>query len=206
MSNKKQLPSFHEMQYWEATLFNSRLHRMEFQRSLTTKQWIKVFFFFPLLYLILSIHIEILFLSSSVELLNRLCKVRILRFSILKKTPCKIKCLDVSLSLQKNSVPLCYYQDIKLQLQQMLSYNTSARVGVGHSTIDSRSWEAIITGLFSCLHKRVTSSWTVGISSSGTSTPRSPRATMIPSDASTISSNFWRDSKVSIFASTLIDL
>lgn len=84
--------------------------------------------------------------------------------------------------------------------------STSARVGVGYSTIDSRSCEATITGLLSCLQTLVIRSCTVGICSSGISTPRSPRATMIPSEATTISSSFWRDSKFSIFAKTLIDL
>ena len=84
--------------------------------------------------------------------------------------------------------------------------STSARVGVGYSTIDSRSWEATITGLFSCLQTWVIFAWTTGICSSGISTPRSPRATMIPSEASMISSKCWSDSKLSIFARTPIDL
>ena len=58
---------------------------------------------------------------------------------------------------------------------------TSARVGCGCSVIDSSIWVAVMTGLPAALAaamKRFCSSGTCG---AGNSTPRSPRATMMPS-------------------------
>ena len=65
----------------------------------------------------------------------------------------------------------------------------SARVGRELVIIDSSIWVATMTGL-----PRSRATWmarfcTSGTFSSGSSTPRSPRATMIPSNASTISSS-----------------
>ena len=66
----------------------------------------------------------------------------------------------------------------------------SARVGAGEVIIDSSIWVATMTGLALRRALSMISFWWIGTSSSGHSTPRSPRATMIPSKASTISSMF----------------
>ena len=65
---------------------------------------------------------------------------------------------------------------------------TSARVGRVECTIDSSIWVAVIVGLGPPPASASRRFWTSGTSSIGSSMPRSPRATMIPSAASTISS------------------
>mmetsp|Transcript_18656 Transcript_18656/g.57480 ORF Transcript_18656/g.57480 Transcript_18656/m.57480 type:complete len:435 (+) Transcript_18656:616-1920(+) len=62
----------------------------------------------------------------------------------------------------------------------------SARVGAGESIMDSSIWVATMTGLPCRRHSSIISFWTMGTSSGGISTPKSPRATMIPSQTSTI--------------------
>jgi hypothetical protein len=59
---------------------------------------------------------------------------------------------------------------------------TSARVGIGLSIIDSSIWVATITGLAAARHLRTSRFWIGGTFCTGSSTPRSPRATMIPSE------------------------
>ena len=63
----------------------------------------------------------------------------------------------------------------------------SARVGREVSIIDSSIWVATMTGLAARRASAMDRVCTSGTSSSGSSTPRSPRATMMPSKASTIS-------------------
>ena len=62
----------------------------------------------------------------------------------------------------------------------------SARVGVGFSIMDSIIWVAMTTGLPSSLHVSTMRFWMTGTSQGFISTPRSPRATMMPSLRSTI--------------------
>ena len=83
---------------------------------------------------------------------------------------------------------------------------TSALVGVGYSIIDSSSWEATMTGLFSCLQIWTIFCWADGTCSNGIWAPRSPLATIAPSDAWMISSKFFNESILSIFAMTAISL
>ena len=59
----------------------------------------------------------------------------------------------------------------------------SARVGRGWYTIDSNICVAVITGFPSTLAFWVNCFWTTAILSMGVSTPKSPRAIMIPSAA-----------------------
>ena len=63
----------------------------------------------------------------------------------------------------------------------------SARVGRGDSIIDSSICVATMTGLACRRATSIARFCTIGTSSSGSSTPRSPRATMTPSKAATIS-------------------
>mmetsp|Transcript_10847 Transcript_10847/g.32018 ORF Transcript_10847/g.32018 Transcript_10847/m.32018 type:complete len:263 (+) Transcript_10847:481-1269(+) len=65
----------------------------------------------------------------------------------------------------------------------------SARVGAGESIMLSSICVATITGLPCLRHSSMISFWTMGTSSGGISTPRSPRATMIPSHTSVIARN-----------------
>ena len=62
----------------------------------------------------------------------------------------------------------------------------------------------MITGLPAALHILINFFWIPGTSSAGTSTPKSPRATMIPSDTSTISAKFSTASTDSILEKILI--
>ena len=62
--------------------------------------------------------------------------------------------------------------------------DASARVGRGAEIIDSSIWVATMTGLALRRAFSTISFWTIGTSSSGSSTPRSPRATITPSKAS----------------------
>ncbi len=83
---------------------------------------------------------------------------------------------------------------------------TSARVGVGYWIIDSRSCDATMTGLLRLRQTFMMASCTDGTCSSGIWAPRSPLATMAPSDTRMISSKQFSDSNASIFAKTPIDL
>ena len=65
---------------------------------------------------------------------------------------------------------------------------TSARVGTGDSIIDSIIWVAVIVTLFSSRAMRIIRFCSAGTAASPTSTARSPRATMMPSEALRISS------------------
>ena len=65
--------------------------------------------------------------------------------------------------------------------------DTSARVGIGDSIIDSSICVATITGLAAARAPRTSCFWIGGTAWIGSSTPRSPRATMIPSDTARIS-------------------
>ena len=67
---------------------------------------------------------------------------------------------------------------------------TSARVGRGLRIMESSICVAVMTGLQAALHLRMISFWMVGHTSGATSTPRSPRATMMPSDSFRISSKW----------------
>ena len=78
----------------------------------------------------------------------------------------------------------------------------SARVGAGLLIIDSSIWVATITGLALRRAFSTTRFCRNGTSSSGHSTPRSPRATMKPSKALTISSRFSMACGFSILAIT----
>ncbi len=62
-------------------------------------------------------------------------------------------------------------------------------MGRGFSIIDSSTWVATMTGLAWRRASSIARFWTIGTSSSGSSTPRSPRATMTPSNAAMIC---WR--------------
>ena len=78
--------------------------------------------------------------------------------------------------------------------------DASARVGRGAEIIDSSIWVATMTGLALSPARVMIRFWAIGTCSSGSSTPRSPRATMIPSNASTISSSVSTACGFSIFA------
>ena len=82
----------------------------------------------------------------------------------------------------------------------MATSETSARVGRGAEIIDSSIWVATMTGRAFSLARPIARFWTSGTCSSGSSTPRSPRATMIPSNAATISGSAATASGFSIFA------
>ena len=77
---------------------------------------------------------------------------------------------------------------------------TSARVGRGALIIDSSIWVATMTGLARSLASLIACVWMAGTCSRGSSTPRSPRATMIPSNASTMSGRTATASGFSILA------
>ncbi len=64
--------------------------------------------------------------------------------------------------------------------------DASARVGREAPIIDSSIWVATMTGLAISRAAATVAFWTSGTCSSGSSTPRSPRATITPSNASTI--------------------
>src|SRR5690606_15303857 len=80
--------------------------------------------------------------------------------------------------------------------------DTSARVGRGLVIIESSTWVATMTGLALRRASSTARFWTTGTSSRGSSTPRSPRATMMPSNASTISTRFSTACGFSILAMT----
>ena len=70
--------------------------------------------------------------------------------------------------------------------------------------MDSSIWVAVITGFDARLHARMMFFWIWGTRQAGTSTPRSPRATMTPSAASRMASKFSTASEHSIFATILM--
>ncbi len=78
----------------------------------------------------------------------------------------------------------------------------SARVGRGRVIIESSTWVATITGLAARRARWTARFCTIGTCSSGSSTPRSPRATMIPSKAWMISSRLSTACGFSILAIT----
>ena len=78
----------------------------------------------------------------------------------------------------------------------------SARVGIGLLIIDSSICVATMTGFAMRRASSTARFCTIGTASSGSSTPRSPRATMMPSKASTISSSASTACGFSIFAMT----
>ena len=78
----------------------------------------------------------------------------------------------------------------------------SARVGDGLEIIDSSIWVATMTGLALSRALSMIFFWRNGTSSIGHSTPRSPRATMKPSNAAMISSRFSIACGFSILAMT----
>jgi hypothetical protein len=78
----------------------------------------------------------------------------------------------------------------------------SARVGIGLEIIDSSIWVATMTGFAMRRLSSTARFCTIGTASSGSSTPRSPRATMMPSKASMISSRLSTACGFSIFAIT----
>ncbi len=84
----------------------------------------------------------------------------------------------------------------------MATSETSARVGEGLEIIDSSIWVATITGLALSRALSMIVFWRNGTSSAGHSTPRSPRATMKPSNAAITSSRLWIACGFSILAMT----
>jgi len=76
----------------------------------------------------------------------------------------------------------------------------SARVGLEFSTIDARTWVAVMTGFAWRFDRRIRAFCTIGTFSGLISIPRSPRATIIPSASSTIFSISLHASWRSIFA------
>mmetsp|Transcript_19641 Transcript_19641/g.67663 ORF Transcript_19641/g.67663 Transcript_19641/m.67663 type:complete len:216 (+) Transcript_19641:1292-1939(+) len=78
----------------------------------------------------------------------------------------------------------------------------SALVGDGESIMLSSICVATMTGLPCARHSSMISFWTMGTSSAAISTPKSPRATMMPSDAARISSKLSTPSWFSIFEMT----
>ena len=81
----------------------------------------------------------------------------------------------------------------------------SARVGRGAWTIDSSIWVAVITGLPCRPASRMICFCISGTSSNGSSTPRSPRATMIASEASRMPQRFRSAVSFSILATSLVE-
>ncbi len=77
---------------------------------------------------------------------------------------------------------------------------TSARVGTGAWIIDSIIWVAVITSLFDSRAMRIMRFCSAGTAALPTSTARSPRATMMPSEASRMSCSAGIASARSILA------
>jgi hypothetical protein len=67
--------------------------------------------------------------------------------------------------------------------------DTSARVGTGLEIIDSIICVAVMVSLFSCRARRIIFFCSAGTEASPTSTARSPRATMMPSEPRMMSSS-----------------
>ncbi len=80
--------------------------------------------------------------------------------------------------------------------------DASARVGRGLCTMDSSIWVAVMTGRRRWMASRISRFCTSGTSSNGSSTPRSPRATMTASHASMMRSASLSAVSFSIFAIT----
>ena len=80
--------------------------------------------------------------------------------------------------------------------------DASALFGEGEAIIDSSIWVATITGFPACLHSSIMSFCIPGTFSGGNSTPKSPRATIIPSQAPIILFNSLSADGFSIFAIT----
>ncbi len=76
----------------------------------------------------------------------------------------------------------------------------SARVGWGFSIMLSSIWVAVITGVSAQWQASMIFFWSSGTFSGDISTPRSPRATMMPSASQMIWSRFTIASGFSIFA------
>mmetsp|Transcript_1935 Transcript_1935/g.4806 ORF Transcript_1935/g.4806 Transcript_1935/m.4806 type:complete len:301 (+) Transcript_1935:132-1034(+) len=81
----------------------------------------------------------------------------------------------------------------------------SARVGRGSPVMDSSICVAVTTGLPIRLHRPIIIFCAKNTFSGGISMPRSPRATMMPSLASTIASKFLRPSSFSILEMILME-
>mmetsp|Transcript_30979 Transcript_30979/g.70144 ORF Transcript_30979/g.70144 Transcript_30979/m.70144 type:complete len:201 (-) Transcript_30979:515-1117(-) len=75
----------------------------------------------------------------------------------------------------------------------------SARVGLGAPHMDSSIWVAVMTGLPARLHLVIIIFCATNTFSGGISMPKSPRATMMPSEQATISSKFATPASFSIF-------
>ena len=78
--------------------------------------------------------------------------------------------------------------------------DTSARVGTGFTIIDSIIWVAVMESLLRSRARRSMRFWSPGTAALPTSIAKSPRATMMPSDASMISSSAEIASARSILA------
>src|SRR5690606_3277852 len=89
-------------------------------------------------------------------------------------------------------------------MMALATSEASALVGRGFQIIDSNIWVAVMTGLPRELHWLMICYWTRGTSSAGIATPRSPRATMIPSATARISSMLSTAAWVSILAIILM--
>mmetsp|Transcript_83269 Transcript_83269/g.268431 ORF Transcript_83269/g.268431 Transcript_83269/m.268431 type:complete len:389 (-) Transcript_83269:168-1334(-) len=81
----------------------------------------------------------------------------------------------------------------------------SARVGRGRAVVDSSICVAVTTGLPTMLHLEIIIFCAKNTFSGGISMPKSPRATMMASLASTIASKFFRPSSFSILEVILMD-
>ena len=81
---------------------------------------------------------------------------------------------------------------------------TSLRLGFVRFIMLSIICVATITGLARCMHLRISSFWRMGTCSTGNSTPRSPRAIMMPSLSTMMSRIFLIASGISILAITFI--
>ena len=75
---------------------------------------------------------------------------------------------------------------------------TSARVGRGLRIMESSIWVAVMTGLPAMVVALIIFFWRMGTSWAGISTPRSPRATITPSDTSMMASRLSTPSRFSI--------
>ena len=84
----------------------------------------------------------------------------------------------------------------------MATSETSALVGRGLCTMLSSIWVAVITGFPAWLQLRMMRFWIRGTFSGLISTPRSPRATMMPSEASSMAAKLVTASGFSILAIT----
>ena len=95
--------------------------------------------------------------------------------------------------------PLSIMQSVPSKIAFAMSL-ASARVGRGLIIIDSNICVAVITGFPALLHFSIKRFCTIGTSSAGISTPKSPLATITPSATFMISSIFFTPSAFSILA------